>query len=200
MKKILATLLALTMVAVMGMSAFAAPSPVGEAITDEETGATAQKLSDGTVVVTIGDQVIVMTDIDGHWAEDDIIKAVMKCLMVGYPDGKFHPEDGLTVAMVYTVLARIADADIDTLGDDWAVNAGAWAEAEGIADGSELDAEVTRAQMVNFMAKAAAAEGDAVEWATSNGILIGDENGDLMLDSNLTRAQFATILVRYLGK
>ncbi len=32
------------------------------------------------------------------------------------------------------------------------------------------------------------------------GIIIGDENGDLLLDKNLTRAEFATIIVRLIGK
>ena len=195
MKKILAFLLALTMVAVLGISAFADPSPAGTPI----PGVPAVLYPDGTVVVTLDDGSVVMTDIADHWALADICKAVAKRLMVGYTDGKFHPEDNLTVAMVYTVLARIADADIDTLGDNWIENATAWAEAEGIADGSDPKSDVTRAQMVAFLAAAAKAEGDPTEWAVENGILIGDENGDLMLDSNLTRAQFATILVRYLG-
>ena len=195
MKKILALLLALTMVAVMGISVFADPSPDTIVIDDYTI-----QLPDGTIIVTIGDETIVMTDIADHWGKDDIIKAVEMGLMVGYPDGKFHPEDNLTVAMIYTVLARIAGADIETLGDNWIENAAAWAEAEGIADGSDPTADATRAQMVAFLAKAANAEGDPTEWAVENGILKGDENGDLMLDSFLTRAQFAAILVRYLGK
>ena len=195
MKKILALLLALTMVAVMGISVFADPSPDTIVIDDYTI-----QLPDGTIIVTIGDETIVMTDIADHWGKDDIIKAVEMGLMVGYPDGKFHPEDNLTVAMIYTVLARIAGADIETLGDNWIENAVAWAEAEGIADGSDPTADATRAQMVAFLAKAANAEGDPTEWAVENGILKGDENGDLMLDSFLTRAQFAAILVRYLGK
>lgn len=195
MKKILAVLLALTMVAVMGISVFADPSPAPVKIDDQTT-----ELPDGTIIVTVGDETIVMTDIADHWGKEDIIKAVELGLMVGYPDGKFHPEDNLTVAMIYTVLARIAGADIDLLGDNWIDNAVAWAQAEGIADDSDPKSDATRAQMVAFLAAAAKAEGDPTEWAVENGILKGDENGDLMLDSNLTRAQFAAILVRYLGK
>ena len=195
MKKILAVLLALTMVAVMGISVFADPSPAPVKIDDQTT-----ELPDGTIIVTVGDETIVMTDIADHWGKEDIIKAVELGLMVGYPDGKFHPEDNLTVAMIYTVLARIAEADIDLLGDNWIDNAVAWAQAEGIADDSDPKSDATRAQMVAFLAAAAKAEGDPTEWAVENGILKGDENGDLMLDSNLTRAQFAAILVRYLGK
>ncbi len=195
MKKILAFLLALTMVAVMGISVFADPSPAPVKLDDQTI-----ELPDGTIIVTVDDETIVMTDIADHWGKDDIIKAVELGLMVGYPDGKFHPDDNLTVAMIYTVLARIAGADIDLLGDNWIDNAVAWAQAEGIADDSDPKSDATRAQMVAFLAAAAKAEGDPTEWAVENGILKGDENGDLMLDSYLTRAQFAAILVRYLGK
>ena len=37
----------------------------------------------------------------------------------------------------------------------------------------------------------------AVTWATENGLLKGDENGDLLLHSNLTREQFCVMLKRY---
>lgn len=38
---------------------------------------------------------------------------------------------------------------------------------------------------------------EAVDWAVKNGLLYGDLSGDLLLRSNLTREQFATILKRY---
>lgn len=37
----------------------------------------------------------------------------------------------------------------------------------------------------------------AVEWITGTGIMLGDVNGDLMLDQPLTRKQFAVMLYRY---
>ena len=205
MRKILATLLAITMVAMMAVSAFAAPSASASLIgtwTDED-GNTVQEWSDGTIIVTFADEEkdpIVMTDIADHWGKDEITKAVLLGLMIGYPDGKFHPEDNMTVAMVYTVLARMAEADIETTGDNWIANVTAWAEAAGIADGSDPTSDATRAQMISFLLAFAGVEGNATEWAVASGILFGDENGDLNLEDNLTRAQFAAMLVRYLAK
>lgn len=40
---------------------------------------------------------------------------------------------------------------------------------------------------------------DAVAWAQKNGILKGDQNGDLMLDQPATRRQVVTMLYRALG-
>ena len=37
----------------------------------------------------------------------------------------------------------------------------------------------------------------AVDWITENGIMLGDVNGDLMLDKPITRRQFAVMLYRY---
>jgi hypothetical protein len=204
MRKILATLLAITMVAVMAVSAFAAPSASASVIDEiiDEDGNTIQEWSDGTIVVTFADEdkdPVVMTDIADHWGKDEITKAVLLGLMIGYPDGKFHPEDNMTVAMIYTVLARIAGAEIETTGDNWIDNVAAWAEEAGIADGSDPTSDATRAQMVAFLAAAAEVEGDAADWAVESGILQGDENGELNLEDNLTRAQFAAILVRYLA-
>jgi len=214
MKKILSLVLAFTMVAVMAVSAFAAVySPRGwfyaigdnkiekpEAPkTEEPKGPAVQKTSDGTVVITTPKGDVVLTDIANQWFEDDVIAVIAMGLMVGYPDGKFHPQDNVTAAMVYTVLARIAGADINTLGDDWADNAAAWAAANKIADDAKPNAPVTRAQMVKYLAAAAAVETDSLEWVLANDILIGDQNGELNLNGLLTRAEFATILNRYIA-
>jgi hypothetical protein len=176
-------------------------------VTDDGAILDAELTDDGLVFVipgdcklTVGDAAGFYSDVEGYWAEDAIAKIVASRLMVGYPDGKFHPEDGLSAAMVYTVLARIAGADIVTTGDDWVANVTAWAEAAGIADGSDPTAEVTREQTIKMLAKAAGIEGDPVEWAKETQLFIGFEDGELKLEENLTRAQFATVLCRYLGK
>lgn len=38
---------------------------------------------------------------------------------------------------------------------------------------------------------------EAVDWAVENGLMYGDENGNLLLHSNITREQFITMLYRY---
>ena len=139
---------------------------------------------------------------EDHWGKDAIVDMILKRLMVGYPDGLFHPEKNLSAAMVYTVMARIADADIVTTGDEWLDNVTAWAEEQGIAIDIDPEEDVTRAQMAEIMAKAAGADADVdpVDWAVENGILIGYEDGEIKPENKLTRAEFATMLTRYIGE
>lgn len=60
------------------------------------------------------------------------------------------------------------------------------AEAHGILDylGIAVKAAKTEAEL-------------AVEWVTANGILVGDGEGNLMLEQSLTRKQFAVMLYRF---
>ena len=102
--------------------------------------------------------------------------------------------------MVYTVLARMFDADIVTTGPQWLENVTAWAIAQGIADENDPKLNVTREQMVNYMAKAAGVEGDPIAWAVETGLIEGYEDGSLGLEKNLTRGEFATILARFMTK
>ena len=200
MKRILAILMAVMLVCVAAANVFAAESPTSE--TYQVGDATVTELSDGTIIITIGDKSYTFDDIANHWGKDAIISAVANGLMIGYTDGKFHSEDGLIAAMVYTVLARIANADIVTTGDGWIESVVAWATTQGIADDTDPKAEITRQQMVNYMAKAAGIEGDEeayAAWAKEAGIIIGFEDGEDHLGDKLTRAQFATILDRYVG-
>jgi hypothetical protein len=214
MKKILSTILAITMVAVMAVSALAAtksPSswyydgadnklPEAPASTPAAPaeGPKVQETSDGTIVVTTDNGDVVLEGVD-DWCKDDVIAIIAKGLMVGYPDGKFHPQDNVTVAMVYTVLARIAGADITTTGDDWIANVTAWAAEKGIADDADPNSLATRGQMVKYLASLDAADTDSLEWALANDILRGYEDGSLKLDNLMTRAEFAAFLNRYIA-
>ena len=60
----------------------------------------------------------------------------------------------------------------------------------------DLAEQVTAALHVNDNTPAKWSR-EAVEWATQNGLLVGDNRGDLMLRSPITREQFCVILKRY---
>lgn len=61
-----------------------------------------------------------------------------------------------------------------------------------------LDAAEKEVDTVNEMDNTPADwEKEAVEWATSNGLMFGDGSGNLMLHSPITRAQFCVMLKRY---
>lgn len=154
----------------------------------------------GESTYTVCEAEDLFTDIEDHYAKQAIAETVAKRLMVGKGNGNFDPDGELSVAMVYTVLARMFDADIVTTGPQWLENVTAWAIAQGIADENDPKLNVTREQMVNYMAKAAGVEGDPIAWAVETGLIEGYEDGSLGLEKNLTRGEFATILARFMTK
>ncbi len=82
------------------------------------------------------------TDVNDHWAKDDIHRACVGGLMNGMGGGKFSPEGIATRAQFVTVLYNIeGKPDVDGLEtpltdiDGWYKEAIAWAYSEGIVNG-----------------------------------------------------------------
>ncbi|MDY2987260.1 MAG: S8 family serine peptidase [Peptoniphilus sp.] len=57
-----------------------------------------------------------LTDIDNHWAKDIILKAVERKIVSGYPDNTFRPDNPATRAEYVSILNRAFDLD-DVAGD-----------------------------------------------------------------------------------
>lgn len=138
------------------------------------------------------------------WADEAINRIAALALMIGYPDGDFNPEGTLTGAQVVTALSRLnaclGGKELVTTGDKWYEEPLAWAAEAGLTDGSDPFVPFTRQQLIDILAKFAGIDGDATEWVVSAGLFVGDETGDLMAADNLTRAQFAVVLARYIDK
>ena len=113
-----------------------------------------------------------------------------------------------------TVLARYAGEDT-TGGATWYEKSMEWAKANGVSDGTNPNANITREQLVTMMYRYAGspkADGkldsfsdsasvstyaaDAMQWAVANGIVNGS-NGKLNPQNNATRAEVAAILMRF---
>lgn len=171
----------------------------------------------------------VFTDIDGHWASENIQKAVKAGYMNGMGDGLFAPDGTLTRAMFVTVLYRLAGSPetedtavfTDVSADAWYAKAVAWAVKAGVVKGiSETefapDAFVTREQMALMLYRYGAKSEDkgqktgftdietlseesvrAIEWAFGKGIITGMTESEFAPEDNASRAQAATIFVRF---
>lgn len=84
------------------------------------------------------------TDVSGHWAEADILRAAELGLIGGYEDGTFKPDNSLTRAQFVTILYRQAGrpavteaapfTDIANVNDEFK-NAIAWASGQGLVGG-----------------------------------------------------------------
>ena len=149
-----------------------------------------------------------------EWYADAVQYVADKGLMSGTGNGSFSPNAPTTRAMLMTVLARYAGEDT-TGGATWYEKGMNWAKANGVSDGTDPNANITREQLVTMLYRCAdspAADGSltafadnatvnpyavsAMQWAAANGIVNGS-NGRLNPQNNATRAEVAAILMRF---
>ncbi|MBE3590520.1 MAG: S-layer homology domain-containing protein, partial [Firmicutes bacterium] len=121
-----------------------------------------------------------LSDIAGHWAEADVRDLAARGIVHGEPDGLFHPGEPLSRAAFLKMLVAALQVPLrpgDTAGTSvdprhwlvqqgWfaaAVQAGILTPAEtGAMGGTQLDAPASRLEMARWMARWAAAAGQAL--------------------------------------
>ena len=150
----------------------------------------------------------------GSWYEEAVAYVAKHGLMTGVGNGRFDPDGAVTRAMVWTVLARMAGEDTDG-GATWYSKAQIWAMETGVSDGTKPMESITREQLAAMLYRfegspkvsgnlSAYPDGntvsdwaaDAMVWATETGLINGI-NGYLKPQSGATRAQLATMLMRF---
>ena len=150
----------------------------------------------------------------GDWYYDAVSYVTEEGLMTGVGNGKFSPDGAVTRAMVWTVLARMAGEDTEG-GTTWYSKAQAWAMETGVSDGTNPMNSITREQLAAMLYRyeeSPAVSGslsaypdanevsdwavDAMVWATKEGLINGI-GGYLKPQSGATRAQLATMLMRF---
>ena len=150
----------------------------------------------------------------GDWYEEAVSYVAENGLMTGVGNGKFNPDGAVTRAMVWTVLARMAGENTEG-GSTWYAKAQAWAMETGVSDGTNPMGSITREQLAAMLYRyegspavagnlTAYPDGntvsdwavDAMIWATEEGIINGI-NGYLKPQDGATRAQLATMLMRW---
>ena len=150
------------------------------------------------------------------WYYDAVAStSTSKGLMDGVDVGVFAPNDTLTRAMVWTIIARAEGVDT-TGGATWYAKAQEWVTAKGISDGENPNAAITRQELVTMLYRLAgepAVSGNitapdassvstwatnAMTWAMNIGLVEGDENGAVTPTATATRAQAAALIMRYL--
>ena len=171
----------------------------------------------GGATVKIVDNSKGFIDTQDHWAKDAIDFVSARGLVSGMSATTYAPDAFTTRAQLWTILARQNNADL-TGGATWYEKAQAWSKANGVSDGSDPNAAISRAQVVTMlwraMGQSAAASGtsfadvpadsyyaQAVAWAVEGGITTGVGGGRFDPNSTCTRAQIATFLYRlYLSR
>ena len=149
------------------------------------------------------------------WYYNAVKYVYEKGLMDGVDVGVFAPNDTLTRAMVWTIIARAEGVDT-TGGATWYAKAQEWVTAKGISDGENPNAAITRQELVTMLYRLAgepAVSGtitapdaasvstwaqSAMTWAMNIGLVEGDENGAVTPTATATRAQAAAIFMRFI--
>ena len=136
-------------------------------------------------------------------------------LMDGVDTYVFAPNDTLTRAMVWTIIARMSGVDT-TGGNSWYAKAQEWVITNGISDGENPTAAITREEFVTMLWRLAGEPiytGDlsrvpdagsistwaqnSMLWSYATGLTEGDENGALTPLATATRAQAAAMIMRF---
>ncbi len=128
-------------------------------------------------------------DIDGHWAEDYIIRAAEMGLFNGVDEDSFGPDIAATRAMFVTVLGRLKGIDTDKSyetsfndvnSDDYFYSYVGYAAANDIVKGMDENtfspySNITREQMALILCKFAESEGIELKTIYSTNFTDSDE-------------------------
>ena len=154
------------------------------------------------------------TDVsEGAWYYGAVCYVWENGIMEGVEADKFAPNSPLTRAMVWAILARLDGVEVS--GDNWMTTAQEWAVRSGVSDGENPTGYITREQLVTMLWRyaggpvvdyaLAAPDADqisdwaleAMRWAASEGIIEGDDLGNLNPAANSTRAHAAAFMQRF---
>jgi hypothetical protein len=178
-------------------------------------------------VMATGAMAVNLSDIAGHWAEDNIRQLVNRGAVSGYPDGTFKPDNNITRAEFVAILVKAFQLEpngnkifADTKGH-WAQKVISTAAHYGIVSGYGdnrfgPDDYITREQMAVMIVKAAKitpaiaelsfADSNSISaWAqeslataVKNGIINGYLDNTVRPQNNATRAEAVTVIINAL--
>lgn len=157
--------------------------------------------------------------VPSEWYYETISESVSRSLFQGVSPTRFAPNEGMTRAMYFAALGRVNGQALgEQGGDNWYQDALDWAVGEGISDGENPMQNVTREQAVTMLYRYDTGNSkvdlsvlyafndvdtvspwaqEAMAWAIQEGILLGDNHGNLNPMKDATRAEAATIFSRY---
>lgn len=163
------------------------------------------------------------TDVtSGSWYYDGVKYACDNGLMNGTSANEFNPNANTTRSMIVTILARMEGVNTSG-GATWYAHGREWAIGAGVSDGTNMEGKITREQLAAMLYRYAKMKGydvsasaslsgytdasgvsgwatDAMRWAVSAGLINGRTATTLAPQGNATRAEVASILMRFMQK
>lgn len=150
-----------------------------------------------------------------HWAYDNINTLVSEGTINGYSDGTFKPSKSVTRAEFVKMIGkwdRQYNGKYNDLSENhWAYEYIMWSGLDSDGESIYPDKEIKRSDVINLIWKRNGSpkhnlapgvisrqgtNSDATSWAYTIGLMKGDDGLNLRLDSSLTRAEAATLIVR----
>lgn len=175
-------------------------------------------LSDGDTVKIVDNSKKFADVPASYWGSDYIDFVTSREIFSGTGANTFDPDLPMNRAMIVTVLAAYDGADTSSSGGAWYEAGQRWAMANGISDGTNMEQNLTREQLAlmlwSYAGKPDVRHGlagypdtgsvsswakQAMAWAVENGLISGVD-GALAPQGEATRAQVATILMRFVEK
>ena len=163
------------------------------------------------------------TDVtSGSWYYDGVKYVCDNGLMNGTSANEFNPNANTTRSMIVTILARMEGVNTSG-GATWYAAGREWAMGAGISDGTNMTGKITREQLAAMLYRYVKLKGydvsasadisgytdassvsswatDAMRWAVSAGLINGRTATTLAPQGNATRAEVASILMRFMQK
>lgn len=163
------------------------------------------------------------TDVaSGSWYYDGVKYVCDNGLMNGTSANEFNPNANTTRSMIVTILARMEGVNTSG-GATWYARGREWSMGAGISDGTNMTGKITREQLAAMLYRYAKMKGydvsasadisgyadassvsswatDAMRWAVSAGLINGRTATTLAPQGNATRAEVASILMRFMQK
>ena len=180
----------------------------------------AGKVSVSVVYGDVNDYVNPYLDVnESDWYYEAVKYVTVNGLMNGTGASRFEPNLATSRAMIWTILARMSGVDT-TGGSVWYAAAQQWAIATGVSDGTNPNGTITREQLAAMLYRYAVSKGmvtapvtadlsiysdaasvsayavEAMQWAVGTGLINGMD-GKLNPQGSATRAQVATMLMRF---
>lgn len=171
---------------------------------------------DASAQLIVVDNTKNFADTAAHWAGDAITFVTARELFNGISDTTFAADLPMSRAMLTTVLARLEGVDTTT-GSTWYEAGMSWAVEQGISDGSAPDSDITREDLYTMLYRYAGSPAvsgglsgypdgstvsdyaqSAMAWAVETGLCTGTGAGTLDPQGDASRAQVATILMRFM--
>lgn len=138
----------------------------------------ARNLSGGSVPASSGDS---YPDVSGLWAKNEIEYVREQNIILGYADGTFGPQDGITRAQMAAIAVR-------------------WIDRQCRADSGSAYCAGAAADIAYADVKPGHWAAGDIARVGATGLMSGDENGAFRPNDLLTRAEAVTVLNRLFGR